>query len=330
MGMDFNEVNSSDRDMKQKFNDLLLKSMQLNTVLGSNDGPQLVRGFDQIGNQSSKLVRKTARGDSGSVKASALLASKGFDLEKSQQELDSINMKATFEPLDPLADTDVDGYLRHEHEIMVLTSIEESKKHTISEFYESHISSIQNDWEQEKLEILNAFAKRGATLDASVFDGSYSEASSKKIQQTLNGRQRSLMTTDMLNYAVVVSTLAEHQLKGEPFALISYFIECCKSSDDHRKTELTGLWQLLSFMLRESFFHEGKIQAGILSKGHYFKEYNSGDSPSSQKLNTLFIEGSKSFLELKYMEFVKSLVVQNANRAMLGGVPGTLSYIRAF
>jgi nuclear pore complex protein Nup93 len=56
------------------------------------------------------------------------LAGKGFDADKLSRNLQSVNVKSTFEPLEPLAETDVDGYLRHEYDMIVLTAIEEAKK----------------------------------------------------------------------------------------------------------------------------------------------------------------------------------------------------------
>ncbi len=57
-----------------------------------------------------------------------LLAGKGYDAEKLSRTLNSINLKTTFEPLEPLAEADIEGYLRHEHDMIILTAIEESKK----------------------------------------------------------------------------------------------------------------------------------------------------------------------------------------------------------
>ena len=57
-----------------------------------------------------------------------LLAGTGFDADKLTRNLNAINLRTTFEPLEPISDTDIDAYLRHEHELMILTALEESKK----------------------------------------------------------------------------------------------------------------------------------------------------------------------------------------------------------
>jgi nuclear pore complex protein Nup93 len=57
-----------------------------------------------------------------------LLASRGVDPERLTKTLSSIDLKATFEPLEPIAETDLESYLKHEHELIILTAIEESKR----------------------------------------------------------------------------------------------------------------------------------------------------------------------------------------------------------
>jgi hypothetical protein len=57
-----------------------------------------------------------------------LLSKKGFDTEKLQVQLSRVELKDTFEPVEPLHETDLEGYLQHEHEMLLLTAIEEAKK----------------------------------------------------------------------------------------------------------------------------------------------------------------------------------------------------------
>ena len=45
------------------------------------------------------------------------MAGRGFDAEKLSHELNAIELKASYEPLEPLGDTDIEGYLSHHHEI---------------------------------------------------------------------------------------------------------------------------------------------------------------------------------------------------------------------
>lgn len=85
----------------------------------------------------NRLAIKTTRAgesDAHKNKGRYLLATKGFDAEKLAQHLNSINLKTTFEPLEPLSENDLDGYLRHEHDTIILTAIQEAKKEVIINF----------------------------------------------------------------------------------------------------------------------------------------------------------------------------------------------------
>ena len=77
-----------------------------------------------------RLAAKTTHteSDGSKNKGRYLLATKGFDAEKLAQNLHAINLKTTFEPLEPLSETDLEGYLRHEHDMIILTAIQEAKK----------------------------------------------------------------------------------------------------------------------------------------------------------------------------------------------------------
>lgn len=56
------------------------------------------------------------------------LGSKGIDLSKISQKLDSLSSKKTFEPLDPISDTDIQSFLRNEKENAILSVIEQVHK----------------------------------------------------------------------------------------------------------------------------------------------------------------------------------------------------------
>ena len=56
------------------------------------------------------------------------LGSHGVDLPQISQKLSSLSARRTFEPLDPIADTDVVSYLRNEKENAILSIIEQVHK----------------------------------------------------------------------------------------------------------------------------------------------------------------------------------------------------------
>jgi hypothetical protein len=54
-----------------------------------------------------------------------MLATRGIDSEGLERRLNSIALKSTFEPLEPLCDTDIEGFLQHDHDMIILTAVEE-------------------------------------------------------------------------------------------------------------------------------------------------------------------------------------------------------------
>jgi len=59
-----------------------------------------------------------------------LLAGRGFDAEKLSREMSSIELNTSYEPLKPLGEPNIDGYLQHHRDMIVVTVIEEAKVHT--------------------------------------------------------------------------------------------------------------------------------------------------------------------------------------------------------
>ena len=57
-----------------------------------------------------------------------LLGSRGFDVPKISQKLESLNAAKTLEPIEPVWETDIQGFLRNERENTLLAIIEESRK----------------------------------------------------------------------------------------------------------------------------------------------------------------------------------------------------------
>lgn len=57
-----------------------------------------------------------------------LLGSQGFDLPRLAHNLEQLNAARTLEPIEPVTETDIPGFLKNERENTILSVIEESKK----------------------------------------------------------------------------------------------------------------------------------------------------------------------------------------------------------
>lgn len=57
-----------------------------------------------------------------------LFGSKGIDLQQISQKLETLSSKRTFEPLQPIADSDIESFLKNERENAILSLIDEVNK----------------------------------------------------------------------------------------------------------------------------------------------------------------------------------------------------------
>ncbi|OAV94325.1 hypothetical protein PTTG_03009 [Puccinia triticina 1-1 BBBD Race 1] len=141
--------------------------------------PTVQLGLDQIEAQSRRLVSKIRKNDTldaslslfgggpagsardarsltalngqgTSSKAHYLLAGAGVNAEELGKTIDGVDLRGTFEPLQPLQDTDVEGYLKHEHEQSIIASIEEGRRQTVQDFYQILDRSMRRNWEEQK------------------------------------------------------------------------------------------------------------------------------------------------------------------------------------
>lgn len=74
-----------------------------------------------------------------------LFGSKGIDLKQISLKLDTLSSKRTFEPLQPIADSDIESFLKNERENAILSLIDEVNKNVCislcyyGKYYTQHI-----------------------------------------------------------------------------------------------------------------------------------------------------------------------------------------------
>jgi hypothetical protein len=80
-----------------------------------------------------------------------MLASGGVNADQLSAHINQLNNPSiTFEPLLPLSDTDIEGYLKHTHEQTIISAIEEGRRSTQADFYRKLESTSRNNWEKQK------------------------------------------------------------------------------------------------------------------------------------------------------------------------------------
>jgi len=104
------------------------------------------------------------------------LAQQGIDAERQAAQIQNLDMKDAFMPLEMRDDTDVEGYLRDDHEKIVVQAIEEGRQETLKAFEDSVLHALEADWiaaKEKLLQDLGFSGGRTASLaHASVAGGS--------------------------------------------------------------------------------------------------------------------------------------------------------------
>jgi hypothetical protein len=94
-----------------------------------SDGPALKRGADQLDDASRLLLTKVSvKSSNVEAEATRFLGMHGYNCTRLQRARNSVQLAGGGdELLERLAEADVDGYLRHQRRVILLTAIEESK-----------------------------------------------------------------------------------------------------------------------------------------------------------------------------------------------------------
>lgn len=292
------------------FGDLLHRAEQLTADIDSNgELPRVERNLRQILEVGQQMWTRTAQAtsrDTTDVKASILLGSQGFDLPRVSQKLETLSVAKTFEPLEPVRETDIQGFLRNERENAILSVIEESRKSTFEQIEKLHWESLECEWENEKQKILNALLGSGQDLVDIPFDTETSVADSVLM------KTRSAMDNVEMAYARQVYVYNECVVQGgiKP-NLADKFSEVGEKLDDKN---VMDLWSMVKFMTDVPV----KVGKDTLS------------ARVSPTMQLAFISQAKKYLEESYIKYIKATIYGNLHQAQLGGVPGIYQLVSSF
>lgn len=110
------------------FNSLLQQAQKLtNDTQNTEDPPRVERSLSQVLQATQELHSRVTPGTQD-IPAHILMGSQGINLPKLSQKLESLSSRKTFEPLDPIADTDIQSFLKNERENAILSVIDEVHK----------------------------------------------------------------------------------------------------------------------------------------------------------------------------------------------------------
>lgn len=155
-----------------QLDDLVNQAEQLTAEFsGEASFPRVERNLRQLAEAGQQLWARTAQHaprQTSDVRASVLLGTKGYDLQKVTQKLDSFSNARKATPVETITESDTQGFLKNERESAILSIVEEVKKSAFDAADKNYWDRLERDWEDEKLKILNALV--GPGQDASEAD----------------------------------------------------------------------------------------------------------------------------------------------------------------
>lgn len=298
--------------MSSSFGDLLQQAEQLTADMDSGwELPRVERNLHQLAEAGQRLWTQTtsAAGDNAAVKASILLGTKGFDVPRLSEKLDRLDTAKTFEPLEPVRETDIQGFLRNERENAILAAIEEARKNTFNQAEKHQWSCMEKEWEKEKEKILNSLLGAGQeSLDLAAEAEVFTTSS-----LTLQGR--SALDATELAYARQIYIHNEALIQSARHNVVDGFLEITDRLEDPIIKDMWIFIKELGHMLQTS---QASSQ-DVAEKVRFSLDFQ-----------VAFIGQAKSFLERRYLKFVQDTVYGNLYQAKLGGVPGTFHLVKSY
>ncbi|XP_069757463.1 nuclear pore complex protein Nup93 isoform X4 [Narcine bancroftii] len=292
------------------FGELLQQAEQLAAETeGVSELPHVERNLQEI-QQAGEVLRsrtltRTSQ-ETADVKASILLGTKGLDISHISQRLESLSAATTFEPLEPVKDTDIQGFLKNERDNALLSAIEESRRRTFAMAERYHWESMLVEWEQEKQKILHTLLASGEdALD-------FTQETEPSFVSTTIPPGRSAMDNVEVAYARQIYIYNE------------------KVVNKHLQPNLGDLCSTVAESLDDKNVSELWVMVKQMTDVPLVLVTETLKSRTSLEMQMAFVKQALRFLEQSYKNYVMATVYGNLQQAQLGGVPGTYQLVRSF
>uniref|UniRef100_A0A1A8MD62 Nuclear pore complex protein Nup93 n=4 Tax=Nothobranchius TaxID=28779 RepID=A0A1A8MD62_9TELE len=292
------------------FGELLQQAEQLAAETEAvSELPHVERNLQEIQQAGERLRSRTltrTSQDAADVKASILLGSRGLDVFHISQRLETLSAATTFEPLEPVKDTDIQGFLKNERDNALLSAIEESRHRTFLLAEEYHRESMLVQWEQVKQRVLHTLL--GAGEDALDF----SQDLEPSFVSEVTAPGRSALDSVEVAYGRQIYCFNEKIVNGHIQPNLGDLLAAAAESLDDKN--VSELWLMVKQM----------TDVLLVPAKDTLK------SRTSVEMQMAFVRQALSFLENRYKHHTMGTVFGNLHQAQLGGVPGTYQLVRSF
>lgn len=298
--------------MDADFSRLLQEAEQLTSEIeGNEDLPRVERSLGQVLEASQELYSRVMQSGANDIQAHLLFGSKGIDLQQISQKLETLSSKRTFEPLQPIADSDIESFLRNERENAILSLIDEVNKNSLQTTEDQKWEHMVNEWNKEKIKLMNAMIGPSQNwLDLKRTQ----EPMSLSVGSTPKKFAQSMLDNVEAAYAKQVVLYNKSVFQGTKLkvALNQKFAQVSEELNDIKVKEM---WEII------------KVMSKIPPLARDEDPLKARGNPTTQ--NYLISQGKK-YLENRYKLYMTDVVRANPTSAMRGGVPGTYPLVRGF
>lgn len=268
--------------------------------------PSVTRNIRQLLDAAENLWTKV--GVPGvEAKGNVFLCSRGVDAPQVPKQLEKLSSVGSMDTLDPKPDMDVDSFVKNEVQNAILSLIESVKKSNEDFIERRQCDATIRGWRNKKINIINSFP--GYVPNPSSSPGSSVMPSVAKLNTTNFGLSAQLDQTE-LAYAKYLCEYNQHlEHDGVQTDILQSFTTAAEIAHDDRVNEM---WKIVKCM------------------SQIVPEYGSKYTRSSAVNQNIMIANARTYLEQRYIVFMKGYVKSHMSKAKLGGIPGTYPLVRSF
>ncbi|XP_063617418.1 nuclear pore complex protein Nup93-like [Cydia splendana] len=292
------------------FSKLLQQAEQLTTEIeGNEELPRVERSLGQVLEASQELYSKVIQSGANDIQAHLLFGSKGIDLQQISQKLDTLSSKRTFEPLQPIADSDVESFLKNERENAILSLIDEVNRNALQTVEDQKWEHMVSEWNKEKIKLMNAMIGPSQNwLDLK------RTAEPPSIADTPKKFGHSILDPVEVAYSKQVHQYNKLVFQGSKSRTPLYqkFAQVAEELNDPKVKEM---WEIIKTMANVPLL--AREEDPLKLRGN----------PTNQQF---FIAQGKKYLEKRYKQYMSDVVRTNPGGALRGGEPGTYPLVRGF
>ncbi|XP_030564508.1 nuclear pore complex protein Nup93-1 [Drosophila novamexicana] len=289
-------------------NELLQQAQRLsNETQMDTEMPRVERTLSQVLQATQELHARVTQAGTNDLQAHILLGSRGVDLPKLTQKLESLSARQSFEPLNPIADTDVEGYLKNERENAIIAVIEETNRNIFKSVERNKMRCIFAEWGEEKERLLNALV--GPNQDD--FPEVHRHMVPTVLPQSALPRSRLNRVEAMYAQEIKLYNQVHNQGTQRPNLLVQ-FTQVVKEQQNTFDNQIHEMWSVLSYMANVT----------PLSR--------SADPIKSRQSGAPFVQQALGYLEQCYKQYMNTVIQKNRLVGMRGGIPNVYNTVCSY